>query len=69
MNTRFGLVNSRRELILKTVEELAKKFMFEDRNSDEDLPRGHIEATIHAREITVDEIVLEFRKKLETFLE
>jgi hypothetical protein len=56
---------TRREHILMVVEDLVSDFLYYDRKEDEDLPRGAIEEAIQAKEITVNEIVTEFRKHME----
>jgi len=59
---------TRRELIFIVVEDLVSNFLYYDRKEDEDLPRGAIEEAIQAKEISVDEIVTEFRRHLESVL-
>jgi len=49
---------------LATVCDLASDFMYYDRKEDTILPRGAIEEAIEAGEITIEEIVSEFRKEL-----
>lgn len=56
---------TRRRHILDKASDLAADFMYYDRKEDEDLPRGAIEEAIAAGEITVDEIVAEFRRHVE----
>ena len=56
---------TRRETILNTVDDLVSDLMYYDRKEDEDLPRGAIEEALDAGEITLDEIVQQFRKALE----
>lgn len=58
-----------RELILGTVEDLVSSLLWYDRKEDEELPRGAIEAAIKRDEITVDEIVAQFRFELIRTLE
>lgn len=55
---------TRRQAILDTVADLASSFMYYDRKEDEALPRGAIEEAIQEGEITVDEIVEDFRAGL-----
>lgn len=50
--------------ILNTVEDLVSKFLYYDRKEDDDLPNGAIETAIERGEITIDEIVEQFRKSL-----
>lgn len=58
----------RRQRILLTIEDLVSDFLYYARKEDEGLPRGAIEEAIQAKEITIDEIVAEFRKHLESVL-
>lgn len=57
-------MSDRRQLIMDTANDLASKFVHDDRKEDEELPRGEIERAIAAGEITVDEIVTQFRTAL-----
>jgi hypothetical protein len=52
---------TRREHILAVVSDLATDFLYYDRKESE-LGVGEIEAAVHAGEITVEEIVEEFRR-------
>ena len=56
------MIKTRREHILDCADDLAGAFMYYDRKEDKDLPRGAIEEAIAAGEITVDEIVAQFKK-------
>lgn len=58
-------MNTRKQHILDCVNDLAGAFLYYDRKEDEDLPMGEIEATIQAGEITIDEIIAEFRGVIE----
>lgn len=58
-----------KELVLGTVEDLVSDFLYYDRKEDEELPRGAIQSMIRNKEISIDEIVAEFRSKLEEGLE
>lgn len=53
-----------KELILGTVSDLALDFLYYDRKEDEELPRGAIEQAIDDGELTVEDIVRQFRTKL-----
>ena len=53
-----------KESILLTVEDLVGSFMYYDRKEDEELGRGEIEAAIKNKDITVDDIVDQFRSSL-----
>jgi hypothetical protein len=55
---------SRREHILDVVTDLVGGFLYYDRKEDEDLPLEAIEEAIAQGEITVDEIVEQFRKEM-----
>lgn len=59
---RKSFVANRRKEILKRAQDLGGAFMYYDRKEDPDLGEGEIEAAITAGEITVDEIIAEFRK-------
>ena len=54
-------MKTRRQHILDTVADLASDFLLYNRKEDADLPRGAIEESVQYGEITVDEIVAEFR--------
>ncbi len=49
-----------KDLILRTVDDLAGMFLYYDRKEDESLPRGVIERAIEDGIITKDEIVAKF---------
>ena len=53
-----------KELILNIVDDLIGTFLYYDRQEDEDLPKGVIEASLKNNEITIDEIVDRFKQKL-----
>jgi hypothetical protein len=59
-------MQTKRELIFNTLEDLVSNFLYYDRKEDEDLPKGAIEKAIKDGEITVAEIVVEFEKQLIT---
>lgn len=54
-----------KQLIFDTTSDLVGKFLYYDRQEDEDLPVGAIERAIKDGEITVDEIVGYFRNEIE----
>ena len=56
--------DSRKTTILLTVADLVIDLLDDGRVSDDDLPSGEIEESIEAGEVTVDEIVAEFRRAL-----
>ncbi len=62
-------VESTRGTILLTANDLGSSFLFYDRKEDEELGVGEIERAILDGEITVDEIVAEFRGILEVSVE
>ncbi len=55
---------TRRENILATVKDLVTDLLYYDRKEDENLPRGEIEASLKAGEITFDDIVNTFAAEL-----
>lgn len=55
---------SDRELILMTIEDLAEDFLAGDRDNDEELPGGAIQAAVLAWDVTIGEIALRFEQKL-----
>ncbi len=55
---------TRRDVIMATVSDLVGELLFYGRKEDEDLPQGEIEAAIEAGEVSVDEIVEEFRREM-----
>jgi hypothetical protein len=57
-------MTDRRQLILASVDDLTITLTYDDRREDEDLPRGAIEEAVKAGEITVDEMVDQFRRGL-----
>ena len=58
-------VKGRRELILAAVSDLASAFLYYDRKGDEELRVNEIEDAIEAGDISIDEIVGEFRRHVE----
>ena len=59
---------SLKQLILGTLEDMVADFLYYDRKEDEDLPRGAIEEAVAQGQITIDEIVNQFRQNLEEAL-
>ncbi len=55
---------TRKTIILDTVDDLVTALLWDDREEDEDLPRGQIEDAIDTGEITLDEILIRFRTAL-----
>ncbi len=56
--------HERKQLILDSVSDLAKNLVDYDRRDDEELPRGEIEKAVAEGEITMDEMVEQFRMAL-----
>lgn len=59
---------SDRELILKTVEDLAEDFLWTDRLQDAELPSTAIEEAVAKGKVTISEIVLHFELKLRSII-
>ena len=57
-------MKTRRQRIIDTIDTSVGKLLYYDRKEDEDLPRGAIDEAIKNNEITVDEMVEEYRKRL-----
>lgn len=55
----------RRQIILNTISNLASKFLYYDRKEDEELSVEKLNSAVESGEITIDEMVEEFRKHLE----
>ena len=53
-----------KKLILDTVEDLVQSLLYTDRKEDEELPRGVIELAIENGDITIDDIVENFKQNL-----
>lgn len=53
-----------RQMILDTINDMVLDFLYYDRKGDSQLPLKAIEESIAKGEITVDEIVAEFRRHL-----
>ncbi len=54
-----------KEIILGRIEDLCSDFLYYDRKEDEDLSMQQLNDTVKSGEITIDEMVAEFRKHLE----
>jgi hypothetical protein len=61
-------MNETKTVILVYVEDLVVDFLYYDRKEDEDLPMGAIEQALASGEITKQEIVDRFDKKLDECL-
>jgi hypothetical protein len=55
-----------KQTILNTINDLCADFLYYDRKEDEDLSSNQLKEAVESGEITVNEMVAEFRKKLET---
>jgi hypothetical protein len=51
--------------ILNKITDLCSRFLYYDRKEDEDLSMAQLNEAVKSGEITVDEMVDEFRKNLE----
>lgn len=56
--------DTRRDTIFAAVSDAAGRFIYYDRKEDATLPVGAIEAAIAEGELTLDDIVAEFRASL-----
>jgi hypothetical protein len=63
------LPNSNKQAVLHAVEEAANNFLHYDREDDDALPEGSIEAFLEDGTITLTDIVDRFRTALEDALE
>ncbi len=54
-----------KQIILNTISDLVSDFVYYDRKEDEDLTYNQLSDAVKTGEITVDEMVEEFRKNLE----
>lgn len=58
-----------KQTILGTISDLVSDFVYYDRKGDEELSMEQLNQAVASGEITVDEMVAEFRKHLEnTFM-
>lgn len=57
-------MTSRKELILGTISDQVTDLLFYDRKEDDDLPMGAIEDAVASGQITIAEMVTEFRRVL-----
>lgn len=56
---------SRKDKVLALVEDAVTDLMYYDRKESEDFPAGSIQEMLGSGEVTVDEMVEEFRRHLE----
>lgn len=54
-----------KKIILATISDLCSNFLYYDRKEDEDLSMEQLNEAVKNGEITIDEMVAEFRKHLE----
>lgn len=54
-----------KQTILNTISDLCSNFLYYDRKEDEELSMEQLNEAVKSGEITVDEMVAEFRKHLE----
>jgi hypothetical protein len=54
-----------KQTILDTISALCSDFLYYDRKEDEDLTMEQLNEAVKNGEITIDEMVAEFRKHLE----
>ncbi len=54
-----------KQIILGTIEDLCSDFLYYDRKEDEELSMEQLNEAVKNKEITIDEMVVEFRKHLE----
>ena len=54
-----------KQIILDTIGDLCSNFLFYDRKEDEELTIEQLNEAVTSGEITIDEMVEEFRKHLE----
>ena len=58
-----------KQVILDTISDLCSDFLYYDRKEDPDLTMEKLKESVKSGEITIDEMVAEFRKNLEnTFM-
>jgi hypothetical protein len=62
------VTRTRADIIIDTMEDLVKDFLYYDRKEDEELPVGSIEAAVLNGEVTLDDLVQVFREDLEAGL-
>lgn len=61
-------MKEKKHLILDVVDDLVYNFLYYDRKEDEDLPLGAIEEAVGV-DLTIDDIIQHFEKKLHEGLE
>lgn len=54
-----------KQIILDTISDLCSNFLYYDRKEDEQLSREQLNDAVRFGEITIDEMVEEFRSNLE----
>lgn len=58
------LKESRKDILMATIDDTITRFLYYDRKEDEDLPLDAIQEMIESGEIELDEILGRFRTKL-----
>ena len=58
-------METKREYILRMVEEMVSDLLYYDRKNDENCPVGYIESAFIDEELTIDEFVDCFKEELE----
>ena len=54
-----------KQIILDTISDLCSNFLYYDRKEDSQLSMKQLNKSVESGEITIDEMVAEFRKHLE----
>lgn len=57
-----------KQLILGTIQDLCSDFLYYDRKEDEDLSVEQLKDAVKNGEVTIDEMVQEFKRNLENSL-
>ena len=57
-----------KQIILDTIADLCAVFLYYDRKQDENLTIEQLKESVNSGEITIDEMVAEFRKHIENTL-
>ena len=58
-------METNKQLVLDTISDLCGDFLYYDRKEDEELDMETLNRIVESGEITIDEMVSEFRKHLE----
>jgi len=60
---------NKKTIILNTIRDLCLDFIYYDREEDEELSKDQLNDAIRNGEISIDEIVAEFRKHLDQIID